>query len=251
MENTIENYGNRFVAFIDILGFKSIVENTENDTSEYIRIKNVLNYIAGVRTDNYQGPLAKYGILKEISVFSDSIVISYSQDISIGGSLFHILLDLIFLCLDLLNANIFVRGAVTHGKMYHDEKVCFGPAMIDAYQKEEKIAVYPRIIIDAKAIEMGIKYHGQSNTPEWECEYLANIISQDKDGQFFLDYLSQIQEFDSTEAYINYMRRIKNYITMNLSKEYDSKIQEKYLWFAEYYNKALTRVFDDPSDLLI
>lgn len=251
MQKNVETYDNRFVAFIDILGFKEIVEKTQIDILEYKRVKNVLNYIAGVRIDNYQEPLAKHGILKEFSVFSDSIVITYSQNLSIGGSLFHILMDVVFLCLDLLSANIFVRGAVTHGKMYHDEKVCFGPAMIDAYQKEEKIAVYPRIIIDKKAIEMGIKYHGQSNTPEWESEYLTNIISQDKDGQFYLDYLSQSQEFDSAEDYVNCIKRIKNYIMDNLSKNYDSKVHEKYLWFAEYYNKTIKRVFTKPGDLLI
>lgn len=63
MNTDIENYDNRFVAFIDILGFKSIIENTVRNALEYKRIKNVLTYIAQMQEDNYYGFLAQYGIL--------------------------------------------------------------------------------------------------------------------------------------------------------------------------------------------
>lgn len=36
--------------------------------------------------------------------------------------------------LHLLSANIFVRGGIAYGQMYHDKKICFGPAMIKAYK---------------------------------------------------------------------------------------------------------------------
>lgn len=159
-------YDERFVAFLDILGFKSIIQDTENDETEYQRIKKILEYIAGVRKENYEGFFAQYGILKEVSVFSDSIVISYSSSLSIGGALFHVLMDLVFIYNSLLSSNIFARGGVAFGKMYHDSNICFGPSMIDAYMLENE-AVYPCIAIDGKAIKMGLEKPGVSNTVEW------------------------------------------------------------------------------------
>ena len=68
-------YTEHFVAFLDILGFKSIIDATAKNPDEFERISEILNYIARVRTENYDN--AKGVILNDVSVFSDSIVISY------------------------------------------------------------------------------------------------------------------------------------------------------------------------------
>lgn len=253
MNTDIENYDNRFVAFIDILGFKSIIENTARNALEYKRIKNVLTYIAQMQEDNYYGFLAQYGILKEISIFSDSIVISYSRSLSIGGALFHILVDLVHLCNDLLCANIFVRGGIAYGQMYHDKHICFGPAMIKAYKMEEETAVFPRIVIDREAIEMGIRYPGQANTSEQECEYLKDLLCEDDDGFFFLDYLSQFTEFNDIQTYRNYLERVKKFVTMHLAANHIPNVHQKYVWFADYFNQTLKKIYGNqiPPNMII
>lgn len=62
---------------------------------------------------------------KQVSVFSDSIVISY--DMIRPGSGFFVLLDLVYICNDLLGVGMPVRGGVTVGSLIHDNNKCFGP----------------------------------------------------------------------------------------------------------------------------
>jgi len=255
-ETKIMEYSNRFIAFLDILGFKSIIEQTITDKKVYKNVLNTLNYISEVRRENYKGFLSEYGILKEVSVFSDSIVISYSYDIK--GGLFYILMDLVFICFDLTANGMFVRGGVTYGELYHKESVCFGPAMIRAYKLESKQAVYPRIIVDRDALQKGIKYHASANTPQQEKEYLQKLLCKDeKDQYYFLDFLSQYQEFDEPEdEYLDFLLKVKEHTKQRLLGHKDSiKIYQKYHWFAKYYNTSVNRILDasfiKDNDLLI
>lgn len=48
----------------------------------------------------------------------------------------------------------FIRGAVTIGEVYHDDRSVFGPALVWAYELESKVAQNPRIIIDPDIAEL-------------------------------------------------------------------------------------------------
>ena len=248
-----DNYDMRFVAFIDILGFKDIIKHTLEGPDEYVRIKKVLNYIADIQQYNYYGALAESGILKDVSVFSDSIVISYSLKTPIGGALFHVLIDIVHLYIELLNNGIFVRGGISYGEMYHNQKICFGPAMISAYMLEEEKAIYPRIVIERKAIETGIRNPGSANTVNMERQYISGLISKDKkDKVYYLDFLSQVDEFDDIDGYLFYLERVKKYVENELEKSYPYDIHLKYVWFAHYYNQTIQKISpSDPNDMKI
>ena len=240
-------YDERFVAFIDILGFKSLIEETITNDAKYQYIQGVLNHISSVQYENYHGIFSEYGVFKEVSVFSDSIVISYPKELSIGCGLFHLLIDVTHLCLDLLEANILVRGGITYGKMYHSEKVCFGPAMIRAYEMEENLAVYPRIIVEQNAILTAFLH-----MPEEDHYYINNLLSNNGD-YYYLDFLSQCSEFDDEESYIIYMKKVKYFIETQLKMNHDPKISQKYIWFSNYYNITVTNNFKNylPHDMII
>ena len=65
----MKSYENRFIVFLDILGFKELVKKTTQDASNFETISRVLNYISEVRNENYHGFLAQYDtIKKEVSV---------------------------------------------------------------------------------------------------------------------------------------------------------------------------------------
>jgi hypothetical protein len=245
-------YDERFVAFLDILGFKNMIESTKNNIEYQEKIKNVLNYIAGIRNDNYYGDLAKYRVFKEVSVFSDSIVISYSSSLDIGGALFHVLMDLVYICIDLLINGIYVRGGVSCGQMYHDKKVCFGPAMVQSYEIENKTAVYPRIVIDPTAIRRGLALPGKANTLDQEAKHLKALICCDEYGTYYLDFLSQRSEFDPSYPYECFLNDLKVSIVSNLGLGYPIHIAQKYFWFANYYNETIKKVYKKyPPDILI
>lgn len=246
----MKSYENRFIVFLDILGFKELVKKTTQDASNFETISRVLNYISEVRNENYHGFLAQYDtIKKEVSVFSDSIVISYPGDTR--GGLFFLLMDLVFICLQLNFNGIFVRGGVTFGQLYHKRHICFGPAMITAYEMEQNLAITPRIIVDTTAISNGLKSPGYANTCEEEAEYLAHLLKQDEeDEQIYLDFLSQSEELDFPEEYPYYLNEIKSSIIKNLIETKDrANIYSKYIWYAKYYNNTIEALYGNYDEL--
>lgn len=84
-------YEMRYVAFIDILGFKNKVYKSVYDSSELHRIENVLKYIQELKKQNDEDSYSSKYVGREFSMFSDSIVISYP---AYGqGNAFNILID--------------------------------------------------------------------------------------------------------------------------------------------------------------
>ena len=89
--------------------------------------------------------------VQQVTAFSDSIVISHSyEDMHAIDSMLEIVKNLQeqFLMLGYLT-----RGGMTVGKMYHDDGIVFGPAFVEAYTLESKIAVYPRIALGNELVE--------------------------------------------------------------------------------------------------
>lgn len=124
-------------------------------------------------------------------------------------------MDIVYICNDLLEIGIPVRGGVTVGKLIHTERKCFGPAMVEAYLLESEEAKFPRVIIDPKVLRYDLNNPGEANTVTYEAEYLAKIIRKDFDGKFFLDYLKQWKEFDESEIYNDYILRTREFIIRN------------------------------------
>lgn len=182
VEVSMSHYENRVTAFLDILGFKNWINNSVEE-NVFNQIKKTLEYIADERESNYHGFLSEYNTDgdKEISVFSDSIVISYGE--TERGGTFYLLMDLIYICIHLNQEGFFVRGGVTYGKLYHKDHVCFGPAMVKAYELEQR-AIYPRIIVDKNVLKHGRNCPGYANTPEQEKEFLKSLILEDKQDGF-------------------------------------------------------------------
>lgn len=187
---------------------------------------------------------------KQVTTFSDSIVISYSTSTPGGG--FHILMDLIYICIDLLANGILVRGGVTVGQLIHDKQKCFGPAMIEAYKMESEKAINPRIIIDKNVLKYDLKNPGPANDVELESEYLFNLIKTDTEPEnkelFYLDYLKQKNEFVDSDAYIEFIFNTKDFIVENLSKfRENEKVYKKYEWFKQYYNETINTVCSEEG----
>ena len=89
MNNLI--YEKRIVAFLDILGFSTMIEDSKVDTLLRSKIKSATEIIQESADTEETG--------RAVSTFSDSAVISYP--LNRYSSLFHILIDIIHLQLKL------------------------------------------------------------------------------------------------------------------------------------------------------
>lgn len=224
-------YENRFVAFLDILGFKNMVYDSISDPYKLQKIDMALNYIRNIQLENYKFDNTDMG--KQVSVFSDSIVISYKVE---PGAGFFVLLDLVHICIDLLSSGILVRGGVTVGGLVHEINKCYGPAMIEAYKLESQMACYPRIIITPAVIENGLFY--RINTYEQESEYINDLVQEAENGHYHLDYLSQTSEFDNPR---DVMCKVREFIISSLNScPEDAK--PKLIWMRDYYNETIKKL---------
>ena len=147
-------YEERIVAFVDVLGFKNEIEKKTVNPSVGVEneeeTERVYDFISLLNKDFVKRNTSDDSTYR-VSQFSDSLVISYS--VSEKASVFWILMSLLYLHLGAIYHGLLIRGAVTFGKLIHDDEHLFGPAMDEAYKMESEIANFPRIIVNQKLIE--------------------------------------------------------------------------------------------------
>jgi hypothetical protein len=227
-------YSNRLIAFVDILGFSAEIKNPKRSQEDEERILEVLKLIHSLKVNNYGSTfmnMQEFGV--EIITFSDSAVISCPAE---RDNLFFLLIKLIHLQMELIPFGILLRGAITIGELYHERDIVFGPAMIEAYEMENKVAVYPRIIINENAISQYVEY---ASDDEDDLQDLENLIKKDKDGIWFIDILRQQEEIDgSFYNYIKWLSSFREIIINGLQNE-KLNVRVKYQWLRTYFNEVV------------
>lgn len=165
-------YQDRITVFIDILGFRNIISETENNEKFAQEIFDVLNSMSSEKIANemfleinkmdqneeemkelieFQS-LISNRLVQESSIqithFSDSIVLSIGLENDMNAmSMIEYVCRLMYkLWRDF---KILIRGGIAVGKLIHiNNGALFGPAMVKAYDLESSLANYPRIILD-------------------------------------------------------------------------------------------------------
>lgn len=241
----MKRYENRIVAYIDVLGFKNQIRSTITDGKEIEGqtklIYDAYNSIRDVWNLDSKDPIIKkFHKSKRITIFSDSIVVSVKA--TEQSALFYMLLEIMWLIMQLIDKKMLCRGAIVYGKLHHTQKMIFGPALVDAYITESKAALYPRIILDKSVIEIGAKYG--INDIQYERESIKNLLAMDTDGLYYIEYFSKIQgELDvPLYDYPCYLEKLRAIITKGIDKSNPIDLQIKYLWMVDKFNKIVTEI---------
>ena len=145
-------FSEKYVAFIDILGFKSLVELAEK--GEQCSLQTVLDILDSFNESNYVKDMKKYGPsicprsqrnADDLNFFitqaSDSVVASC--EVSPAG-----LINLIFyswqVVFKLLMEGLLCRGYITKGSMYHSADRFVGSAFQKAVEKEKTVQAFKK-----------------------------------------------------------------------------------------------------------
>jgi hypothetical protein len=229
------NYEQRYCAFVDILGFRGLIKRIDNGLTVE-RMRDILSAAHRPRYSPFEGYFQ--GSDFRVQSISDAVCIS-ARDSAAG--LTHLLSAVMFLSLDLLEEGQFVRGAIVKERLYHDNQIVFGPALIDAYELESTIARYPRIVVrsdvarEAKAYADDERY--DSN--------LSRQIARSDDGPYFVDILSDVERTggDDPGETIDKYEAMALQAQMRLEESVDNPSHfEKARWFARYWNKTARRL---------
>jgi len=130
----------RFVAFLDVLGFKdSVMRNTHEDI--YSKLSSINRLKKSIEKSNNSIKLAEYYQDAEVYIvnFSDSIVI-FSKNNSVYN-FEYFLIAVRFLFGKSIAANIPIKGGIAYGEISVNktEQIYFGQPIIDAYLLEEDL----------------------------------------------------------------------------------------------------------------
>ncbi|PWI28846.1 hypothetical protein DI383_14620 [Flavobacteriaceae bacterium LYZ1037] len=131
---------NRFVAFLDLLGFKDkVMRKTHSDIydelSNISASKKKLEELSPITNEGHYFADSDIYIVS----FSDSVVLFSKNDSYINFEYF--LVSLRFLFSNAIRSNIAIKGGIAHGEisLNKSEQIYFGQPIIDAYLIEEDV----------------------------------------------------------------------------------------------------------------
>ncbi|WP_428122471.1 hypothetical protein [Bradyrhizobium sp.] len=235
-------YPERYVVFLDILGFSEIVRKTDTDalTSRFDALVKTLNEINSRENelDDVVGDDFKF------QTFSDSIVMSANAS---TNGLLYVLYAARQLALNLLGNGILTRGAIAKGKLHHVGSVMFGPAFLDAHRIEHEIAKYPRIILsekvfeDLKLMKPGLiepTYILGDDGPPY-LHILQGLKKLNSDSYFSIEGRNSSEVIEAQ----SYQRILQNLLDHSI---HEPRHFEKVRWFALYWNGTFGVAPDAP-----
>lgn len=163
-------YKTGFIFYMDILGCRGLSLKSSEDEVSLTKVRKIVEIFQKIEKQYedvhwgkyYKMPFTHEGhtvdrcldetnIAVTMSLFSDSIIISYYPEVADRFVIWYKQLHQIFndICrtIYLFASNgVFLRGGMSYGEFYHCGSVCCGPALLEAVNLENKIC-YPTISI--------------------------------------------------------------------------------------------------------
>lgn len=235
-------YTERLILFIDFLGFSEIVEKTATDAKALNKLIQAMDRLSDIGDSTYLKS-------QKVTQFSDSVVASY--EVTEPSAVFHLLNAIAFCVVELAHLGYLVRGGVTAGKLLHTSNRLVGPAMLEAYRLETKVALVPRVVIDSKLLEIARKYRDDHHSEDDEKEYASHFMTLDKDGHYFFDYVSHRSVIEVTggdqDLYPDYLDSLRKHLVEGLGHS-ELSVRAKYVWLHRQYLAAVEQVEALPRD---
>lgn len=217
------------VAFIDILGASDKIKNDSVgslNTVHFVYEKALKLYKEQLLDErqSYIDP-DRFEIIKT-RIFSDNVVLYTRIGDDIKACFLHLTFLSAFMQAIFLNEGLLVRGGIAMGDFFADDIMLWGNALVNAYEIENNIAIYPRIVIQPSII-YSVDEEFASN---------CDCIDVDKDGCFYVDYLNR-STFSNVEKAIDKAKEIckKSLIESGYKTNKENvKVVQKLIWQQNY-----------------
>ena len=234
-------YEIRVVAFIDILGFKSSVDKSNEDEQEFNRILNTLTELK----DFFIKPKDHYEIEADRKLSADTQILQVSDSLIISrliqeqGGIYYMLSDCAFAIHLLISNGFLCKGTIRFGKMYHKDTTLFGQAYVDAYLAEEDEKL-PIVKFDKDLFEIVEHFPGPANKgfEKWEIDFIKKNCKQLENGEYYLDYFTDYDDRvggGERTAYFHYSK-LRQIIVDGLKLPKENSAYKKYIWASYQFN---------------
>ena len=230
-----QDYEDRLVAFIDVLGFSEMVEDTATNVNKLRHLTAALKSLYDrIWLWEADGSYSSFAFTQ----FSDSIVIS-----SLAGTAdsFEMLQQLLLGVMELVDSyDVLVRGGIARGQLIHDSVMVVGPAMVEAYHLESKKAIYPRIIIAKELmeqIEQDLEESIRTHTTLSEVPGFSRLFKTDDDGWCYLDYVNPNEAYFHILDKDDHLKALEHLAQKGLQHPKE-QVREKYPWLMKKIGEA-------------
>lgn len=211
-------YQNKYICFLDVLGFTEYVEANKPGTIETLeKFYNSINQSFNILT----GGGLKYNKI----VVSDSIIIT-TED-SVDG--LRILLEAVrMLQVYLLRLDFTLRGGIAYGlvDIQEAENIIVGPGYLKAV-KLEKQANFAKVLIHQEIINDKFPLIFEDLKQNYLMYQAHRLLYKNDEGQWMVEYAEMALSLNETEA-------IYNLIKANIN----GNCKEKYEWLKNYFAGA-------------
>lgn len=249
-------YKKSIVTFIDILGFKDLVNQSTNSHQVLDLIHGTLmkfkslekpeswtSDLIEVEEDAQKKGLDGFGISNrtKCTCFSDSIVISIEIENDLNEVFSTLIANLSRIGAQLLKDGILIRGGIDLSDIYHNNGIVFGKGLINSYELETNAAKYPRIILSKNLISelnypllyknKRYPYHQYLDRFEDGCVGVHQLI-------FY--QVHQNSSAISKKQIVEDLKKSKDTIIHGLDSNFVTPhIFDKYKWLKNQYNKLI------------
>jgi hypothetical protein len=219
------------VLFVDLLGVREM-NLSPRVAAHLVALHNAVS----IMHRDFFGEQSRY----RSAFFSDTLVIAASivRATDDTTEIELLMQHATWLQINLIKEGFFVRGGLSIGSLHVGEHVLFGPALVEAYELESRVAVHPRLVLSRAAAETQRGAAGGS------------MLLCDDDGQTFVDYLGAV--VDDPHDPISALQGHRDTVIDRLHGSRRHKRHwEKYRWLGEYHNAVVRRRLPRARELLI
>lgn len=212
------------VAYIDLLGVTNRIKSKNNQLSMN-KLYNLYTFSVDL-TEEIQFEENKN---IQFKIFSDNIIIAkkLSNEASQRNRDIHSLLMCAGHFQELSTSDSvgwLLRGGISIGQLFIDDVMVWGEALLKSYYLEDKIANYPRIIIDKNVVNEITRNN-----------LLCGYLRKDFDNLYFLNFLNDCHFCG--ETLMNGFQIMQK----DIGKNIDEKIYQKLSWHMNFVNDELDR----------
>jgi hypothetical protein len=216
-------YREKYVAFIDMLGFSSLVRASAQSATKQAAIVEAIERLKDTACCNPETDLM-------ITYFSDCLVISSNRT---PAGLIGMLQSIVTIAENLLVVYVLIRGGLAVGDIHHDTRLVFGPGLLDAYDMERCKVKHPTVLVSNQVksdfYDAGLGYCLVPDDIAPDLHYVHYLIGfstydpTPRNGRLILDGPAKL---------------IRHFIAQRLSKN-EGSIREKAEWLERYWNRTV------------
>ncbi|WP_421353344.1 hypothetical protein [Aeromonas veronii] len=236
MNNGVPVLKKSYCVFMDVLGFSNIITTSANTDSEHDVFYKF--YETSTKILDEIKKLSEPYFLLKVKIFSDNILLAAPWYTNEGENEFGLIVEAIqrYQLAMALNG-YFIRGGLSVGKLFIDDSMIYGKALLDAYNLESKIASDPKVVISDEAFEIFKTHTRYYANPEYSPQNSDIVVDADKRG--FINYLQALILEDNDGEVIDpgmlilHKEKILEALNNNIT---NVKVWYKYHWLCDYHN---------------